>query len=481
MARSTKINPVSADLDRDQYIDGMLSSFAWDAPAFVVAPWDAGIVYKESTITYSFPDSMLDYGSNYSNEPRSNFAALNPEQQSAIEYMLTQFDSVIDWGFAKVSYGDLNDQFATIRYGLTDKTTSAWAYEPSEKAQGGDAWFNNSKHLYDAPIIGTDAWATFLHETGHTLGLKHPHEKVSGFGVVPLDHDSLEYTQMSYRSYVGDKTNGEYSNETFGYPQTLMMYDIAALQYMYGVEWTPNDDTRYTWSNTTGQEFINGVGQPIPDANRIFMTIWDGGGNDTLDFSNYTTNLLVDLQPGHWIKTDTLNNFQSAHLDFYEGDTHLAAGNTALAMLPAFSNGQAVPLGQQLQASIENAIGGSGADVFIGNQVNNVFTGNAGADHFVFNSTPGQNNIDTITDFISGVDIIDVDDSAFANLGSIGVLTADAFYVGVSAHDSTDRIIYDQKAGALYYDVDGTGSAVAAQFAQLDKHVTATYSDFHIV
>ena len=331
MARSTKINPVSADLDRDQYIDGMLSSFAWDAAAFFVAPWDAGIVYKEPTITYSFPDSMLDYGSNYSNEPRSNFAALNPEQQSAIEYMLKQFDSVIDWGFAKVSYGDLNDQFATIRYGLTDKTTSAWAYEPSEKAQGGDAWFNNSKHLYDAPIIGTDAWATFLHETGHTLGLKHPHEKVSGFGVVPLDHDSLEYTQMSYRSYVGDKTNGEYSNETFGYPQTLMMYDIAALQYMYGVEWTPSADTRYMWSNTTGQEFINGVGQPIPDANRIFMTIWDGGGNDTLDFSNYTTNLLVDLQPGHWIKTDTLNNFQSAHLDFYEGDTHLAAGNIALA------------------------------------------------------------------------------------------------------------------------------------------------------
>ena len=150
-------------------------------------------------------------------------------------------------------------------------------------------------------------------------------------------------------------------------------------------------------------------------------------------------------------------------------------------MLPAFSNGQAVPLSQQLQASIENAIGGSGDDVFIGNQVNNVFTGNAGADHFVFNSSPGQNNIDTITDFISGINIIDVDDSAFANLGSIGVLTADAFYVGVSAHDSTDRIIYDQKAGALYYDVDGNGSAAAAQFAQLDKHVTATYSDFHIV
>ena len=463
------IHPVSPDLDLDRDIDGMLSSFAWIATAF-------GAPDNVSTITYSFPNEMSDYGSKYgTGEPRSNFEALNLAQQSAVDDMLQQIDLVIDWDFAKVS-----DPDATIRYGLTDKTTSAWAYDPSEDAEGGDAWFNNSKHLYDAPIIGTDAWATFLHETGHTLGLKHPHVKIPGFGVVPPDHDSLEYTQMSYRSYVGDNTGGDYSNETFGYPQTLMMLDIAALQYMYGVEWSSTDDTTYTWSPTTGEEFINGDGQGIPGANRIFMTIWDGGGNDTLDFSNYTTNLLVDLQPGQWIQTDTVNNFQTAHLDFFEKDTHLAAGNIALAMLPTFSNGLAVPPDQQLQALIENAIGGSGDDVFIGNQVNNLFTGNAGADQFVFKLSSGENNIDTITDFISGVDIIKLDDSA-ANLGSTGVLTADAFYVGVSAHDSTDRIGYDQKAGALYYDVDGNGSVAAVQFAQLDKHFTVAHSDFLIV
>jgi serralysin len=216
MALSREINPVSVDLDLDQDIDGMLSSFAWNA----------------TVITYSFPDSMSDYGSKYgTGEPRS-FVALNSAQQSAIDYMLQQFDSVIDLrvadplpDFAKVS--GFNDQFAMIRYGLTDKTTSAWAYDPSENADGGDAWFNPD--LYVAPIIGTNAWATvFLHETGHTLGLKHPHVKVPGFGVVPHDHDSLEYTVMSYRSYVGDNTGGDYSNETFGYPQTLMMLDIAA-------------------------------------------------------------------------------------------------------------------------------------------------------------------------------------------------------------------------------------------------------------
>jgi len=28
------------------------------------------------------------------------------------------------------------------------------------------------------------------------------------------------------------------------------------------------------------------------------MTIWDGGGNDAYDFSNFTTNMSIDLNPG---------------------------------------------------------------------------------------------------------------------------------------------------------------------------------------
>ena len=78
----------------------------------------------------------------------------------------------------------------------------------------------------------------------------------------------------------------------YGYPQTLMMYDIPALQKMYGANYTTNSgDTVYTWNPLNGRNSINGVGQGLPGGNRIFMTIWDGGGHDTYDFSNYTTNL----------------------------------------------------------------------------------------------------------------------------------------------------------------------------------------------
>ena len=63
-------------------------------------------------------------------------------------------------------------------------------------------WFNNSSNAFDNPIKGDYAYFAMLHETGHAIGLKHPHEVMGSFGAMPLDHDSIEYSVMSYR-YVG--------------------------------------------------------------------------------------------------------------------------------------------------------------------------------------------------------------------------------------------------------------------------------------
>ena len=143
-----------------------------------------------------------------------------------------------------------------------------------------------------------------------------------------------------------------------------MMYDIAALQYMYGANYSTNStDTVYKWNPATGQETINGVAQAAPGGNTIFMTIWDGGGNDTYDFSNYTTNVSVNLQPGSWTTTSAA---QLANL----GNGHIAIGNIANAYL--YNNNPA--------SLIENAVGGSGNDTIIGNAANNKLTGGAGND-----------------------------------------------------------------------------------------------------
>ena len=52
---------------------------------------------------------------------------------------------------------------------------------------------------------------------------------------------------MSYSSYVGAKT--WYGGED-DFPQTLMMDDIAALQFMYGADFS-YVDSGYEWTRTT--------------------------------------------------------------------------------------------------------------------------------------------------------------------------------------------------------------------------------------
>ena len=161
-----------------------------------------------------------------------------------------------------------------------------------------------------------------------------------------------------------------YANEAYGYAQTYMANDILALQTLYGANFsTQSGNTVYSWNPATGQEFINGVGQPAPgggaggSANRVFMTVWDGGGNDTYDLSNYSTAVSINLNPGASSITSTT---QLAYL----GSGHYAQGNVFNAYL--YNN--------DARSYIDNAIGGAGNDTLVGNPIGNTLAGGAGND-----------------------------------------------------------------------------------------------------
>ncbi|MGY4513578.1 FG-GAP-like repeat-containing protein [Bradyrhizobium sp. USDA 3650] len=344
---------VNVSATNNAEIDGLLSGYKWSG-----------------TITYSFPDAASDYASPYSggsSEPTtSGFASAPSQMQAAINYAI---GLILGYTNASIQYAGTNGADIMVAQSPAANPTS-YAYYPGNYAPGGDVWFGTA-YNYSLAALGNYYFTTALHELGHALGLKHSQEAGGPANVaVPSAHDDSEYTVMSYRSYVGASTTSGYTNEAFGYPQTYMANDILALQTMYGADYaTQGGTTVYTWSPTTGQEFINGAGQPADNggaggsANRIYETIWDGGGVDTYDLSNYTTNLSINLNPG---ASSVFSSVQLANL----GNGHYASGNVYNSYL--YNN--------DARSYIDNATGGSGNDTILGNAIANTLKGGGGND-----------------------------------------------------------------------------------------------------
>jgi serralysin len=348
-------------------VDALLSGFAWS---------------EGDPVTFAFPDAASDYEPFYgASEPARGFAQIGAAMRDAVRLILlgqgqgeagapgSPGASVT--GFTNLAIVEAaQDAWADIRVGRSSAPATAWAYFPNGR-EGGDVWFGN-RGGFDAPRLGTYQFTVAIHELGHALGLKHTHEAWNGFGTLAPEWDGLEFTVMSYRSSIGAALAGGYTNGTYDYPQSWMMLDIAALQTLYGADYGHlAGDTRYRWNPETGETVIDGVGRGAPGdgwggaANRVFLTIWDGGGVDTYDLSDYAEGVLVDLAPGGH---SVLSARQLAVLDAVAGTT--ARGNVFNALL---FQGNAASL-------IEDAVGGAGADTLSGNQAANKLQGGAGQD-----------------------------------------------------------------------------------------------------
>ena len=295
---------------------------------------------------------------------------------------------------------------------------SAFGGFPSDtRGVAGDIWFGrNNQPYYDLAFKGTWGFSTMMHEIGHTMGLKHGHQDYTNldlsffFGTSPRpgtqsltpDRDGQAWSLMTYTPAPG--TSQPFAGEKINQPQTYMQYDLAALQYMYGANFTTNaGDSVYTFSQTTGEMFINGVGQGAPSGNKILLTIWDGGGNDTIDASNYAGGVTIDLRPGQF---STFDPAQLANHLALQNLTALAPGNIAMSLL--YNND-----GRSL---IENATGGAGNDIFVGNTANNILDGGvAGSDTVIFTNPTGVNV--TLND--SATDVIVTHDGETDTLRSI--------------------------------------------------------------
>lgn len=227
-----------------------------------------------------------------------------------------------------------------------------------------------------------------------------------------------------------------------------------------------------TLNGGSGNDILNG------GAGNDFL--YGGFGNDTYVVDS-TTDTITEL---FGFGTDLVQSsvtFSLANIAYVENLT--LTGTSAI-------NGTGNTLNNILTGNngANKLNSGDGKDFLYGGLGNDTLTGGAGADHFVFNTAlNGVSNKDTITDFVSGTDKIDLENSVMKALGlTTGTLASGQFWAGagvVKGHDADDRIVYNTTTGALYYDADGWGSSAAIQIAMmgLSIHPTLRYEDFLII
>ncbi len=210
---------------------------------------------------------------------------------------------------------------------------------------------------------GSFGFLTLLHEVGHAIGLKHP-GNYSGFENGPFltsAQDTIQNTVMSYNDSASvDATNNP--------PITPMVYDISAIQAIYGANRSYNSgNSLYTL-----------------DGSRQTLTFWDGGGSDTLSAASYTSG--------------------GVSISLREGVDNMIRVGQSIAFLA-------------IGANIENAVGTPSNDTLVGNDnANEIFGGN-GSDNI-----RGSGGNDTI---YGGDGVADPDDSADTIAGENG---ADLIY-----------------------------------------------------
>ncbi|MBJ6124873.1 calcium-binding protein [Microvirga splendida] len=229
-----------------------------------------------------------------------------------------------------------------------------------------------------------------------------------------------------------------------------------------GIRGTGNSDTL---NGSSRDEIFHGMGGDD--------VIAGGAGADTISYSVDKTRgglggVRVDLVSGVALDgfggTDRFTDIESVYGGQFGDRIYGSAGTNTLR--------------GNLGSDVLSARAGN--DWLYGGDGNDTLTGGTGRDGFVFDSAPKKKgNLDRVIGYSVKNDTIYLDDAAFAKLKR-GWLKDSAFHTGSKAHDKSDRIIYDKKAGALYYDADGIGGVAQIKFATLTKNLKMTNSDFSV-
>ena len=227
------------------------------------------------------------------------------------------------------------------------------------------------------------------------------------------------FTQLTYVDKGARNGMAPQSIEAYGFLKTPGALDIAALQWMYGInpDAASGDDTY-----TLPLENAEGTG---------WQAIWDTGGVDSITAAGSTAAVTIDL------RNATLGD--DVHAGGYISRVEGVFGGFSIAH-DWDGRTLGTPAGLCV---IENAIGGKGDDLLIGNQTGNRLKGKKGADVLY----AGGGGDDRVT--------------GGKGRDQFWISAEQASFVEVTDFNPRkDRLVFDVDTSAVTFDSLGAGSQV---------------------
>ena len=334
------------------YIDSLLNNSLGKPKKWVSDPdlTDQYSVNNSTVISYSFPglDTTTPLYSYEDDRGEISAIPFSSAQADDIRQAFKEISKFVNITFVEIE--EDGSSAGTIRLAMNTITDEAGNYRegiaatadpPSEEPRGGDVFFNKqfnsgnfSTGLVQNSETGVGDVTVLYHEIFHALGMEHPVDNKET--LFQESKNSREYTVMADEFSSENGADFNLNGNNYKVASTPMVYDIAPLQYLYGANMSHNaSDTTYSYKPDT----------PFIEA------IWDAGGTDTLDFSNFSKANTISLVDGEY---STIG---------FDVDWSMTDN-----------------LGIAFDAIIENAIGGSGDDTIKGNDSSNSIEGGPGND-----------------------------------------------------------------------------------------------------